>query len=118
MVVLGEFVGAGGDPPPVLEAAKGALNDIALPIGDGVKGMVVLAGWVVGDDRLAAAAPQPRPQGITVVSRIRQTPLGEQGGHQGCRNRGVPAMAGADDEPAGAAGLIDGGMDFGRAAPP
>ena len=67
---MGEFVVAGGDAAPVLEAAEGALDDIARPIGGFVEGMLALAGRVGGDDRLAAAVPQPGAERIAVVGGI------------------------------------------------
>ena len=67
---MGEFIVAGGDAAPVLKAAEGAFDDIPGPIGDFVKGMFALAGRVVGDDRLAAAAPQPGAERISVVGGI------------------------------------------------
>ena len=79
--------------------------------------MFALAGRVVGDDGLATALPQPRPEGITVVGRIRQATLGSQGGDEGRRDGHIAVMPRADEQPAGAPGRINGGMDFGRAAP-
>ncbi len=67
---MGEFIVAGGDAAPVLKAAESAFDDIPGPIGDFVKGMFALAGRVVGDDRLAAAAPQPGAERIAVVGGI------------------------------------------------
>ena len=118
MVVLGEFVVARGDAAPVLETAEGALNDIALPIRHGIERMSALPGRIVGDDRLAPAPPQPRSEGITVVGRIRQAALGSQVGDQGRRDGYIALMPRADEQPTGAPSRIDGGMEFGRAAPP
>ena len=67
---MGEFIVAGGDAAPVLKAAESAFDDIPGPIGGFVEGMFALAGRVVGDDRLAAAVPQPGAQGIAVVGGI------------------------------------------------
>ena len=75
------------------------------------------AGRIVWNDRLAAPGLQPGAQRITVVGGIGQAACRTQGGHKGSADRRVPAMARADNQPPGAAGLIDRGMDF-RGSPP
>ena len=115
---MGEFVIAGGDAAPVLESTEGALDDIPGPISDGVEGMFAFASRVVGDDRLTAAPPQQGAQRITIIGGIGQTALRGHIGHQFGPDRGVPAMARADDQPPRAAVLIDRGMDFSRAPAP
>ena len=70
------------------------------------------AGRIVWNDRLAAPGLQPGAQRITVVGGIGQTARRTQGGHKGGSDGRVPAMAQADNQPPGAAGLIDRCMDF------
>ena len=48
MVSGGKFVGAGGR-APVFKVAEGAPNDIAGAVGKPAKGMLPLAGRVVGE---------------------------------------------------------------------
>ena len=79
--------------------------------------MFAFASRVVGDDRLTAATVQQGAQGITVIGGIGQTTLRGHIGHKFSPDRGIPAMAGADDQPPGAAVLIDCGMDFGGPSP-
>ena len=61
--------------------------------------MFPFASRVVRDDRLTAAAPQQGAQRITVIGRIVQTALRGYSGHGFGADRGVPAMARADDQP-------------------
>ena len=110
---MGEFVIAGGNTPPVLEAAEGALDDIACPISDGVEGMFPFTRRVVGDDWLAATGPQSGAQRVAVVGSISQTARWPQGGHQGGSNGRVPPLPRPDNQPPGAPLLIDRRMDFG-----
>ena len=115
---MGELIVASGNAAPVLEAAESALNDIPGSIGDCVNGMLVLAGRVGGDDRLAAPVPQSGTEGVAVGGGIGQAAGRRQGGHPGQPDQDIPTRARAEDQPPGAPGLIDGGRDFGRSAPP
>jgi hypothetical protein len=90
-VVDGELVVAGGDAAPVLEAAEGALDQVAQSVGERVERMAALAGRVVGDDRQRAAGDQELPEGV------------------------VP-MAGAQREGERPALAVDDGVDLGRPA--
>lgn len=111
---MGELVVAGSDAPPVLEPTEGPLDDIPRPIGGFVEGMFPFTRRVVGDDRLAAAGPQPGAQRVAVVGSISQTARWPQGGHQSGPNGRVPPMPRPDNQPPGAAVFIDRRMDFGR----
>ncbi len=78
---MGELIVAGGNAPPVLEAAGSALNDLPGPISEFVKRMVALTGWIVGDHRVAAPVAQPSARGIAIVGGIGQTACRSQIGH-------------------------------------
>ena len=80
--------------------------------------MLALTGRIVRDDGLAAAPPQPRPEGITGVGRASQAPRRRQGGDPGRRDGLIALMPSTDEQLAGATSRIDGGMEFGRAPAP
>ena len=114
---MSELIVAGGNAPPVLEAAESAFNDIPGPLSEFVKRMFALTGWIVGDDRLAASVAQPSAQGIAIVGGIGQTASRSQLGHYGRPARGIATMARADNPPPGAPGLVNRRMGFGGPSP-
>src|SRR6185437_7529653 len=61
-----------GDASPVLEARKGALDDIPALVGLLVEWVQALAGGILFDDRCRAALEQEGPKIITVVGGIAQ----------------------------------------------
>ena len=116
-VVGGELVVAGGDPAPVLEAAKGALDQIAQAVEGGIEPVVALAGRVVGDDRQRASIDQQLTDSVAVVGSVGDAQPGRwQRFDQRRRDRQVVPLAGAQREGERPALAVDDGMDLGRPA--
>ena len=81
--------------------------------------MLALTGRIVRDDGLAAPAPQPRPEGITVVGGIGQAAFGRQLGDQGrCDGHIAPMARGGRAAGGARPAASTAAWDFGRAAPP
>jgi hypothetical protein len=98
-MVDGEPVVAGGDAAPVLEAAEGALDQVAQPAGERIERVAALAGRVVGDDRQRATGDRELPQGVAVVGGVGDAqPGGRQRFDERRRDRQVVPMAGAQRE--------------------
>ena len=98
--MLRELVIARGPAPPVFKAAAGALKDIALLLGHRIERMLALAGRGVGADGLAAAPPQPRPEGIPVGGGSGQAALRSQPSDQGRCDGSSAWVARADEQAA------------------
>jgi hypothetical protein len=112
-----EFVVAGGDASPILEAAEHALDKIALAIGVLIERMKSLAGRVVRDDRNRAAFEKKATQTIAVVGGVGgQASAWRNSGDQGCRDSNVAEMARRHFDSDGASARVDDGVDFRGAA--
>jgi hypothetical protein len=66
-VISGEFVIAGGDAPPVLEAAEHASDEVSSFAGVAVERLWALSGRVVGHDRRRALVDEEPAQAVGVV---------------------------------------------------
>ena len=115
--VGGELVVAGGDASPIFEAAEHAFDEIALAVGDLVKGMMPFAGRVVRDDRDSAALTQETTEPIAVIGRVGgQATARRNSADQNCRDADVAEMSRGYFDGDGASARIDDGVDFRGAA--
>ena len=110
---------AGGDAAEVLEAAEGALDEVAALVGGAIKGMQMLAARPVGDHGRGAASDQQAAERIAVVGAIGgECGGGGQQADQVRRDRCVAALArrnGEGDEPTQP---VDQRVQLGRRATP
>lgn len=115
--VASQLVVSGGDGAEVLEAAVGALDDVAPFVALGIKGKEALAISLVGDDGDGSAAIEQGAQMIGVVAFVTDQP--EAGGGV-VQQRGGGGDVGdiSAGQPVGArpAREIDQDVDFGGAA--
>lgn len=74
--VAGDFVVARGDATAVLETAEGELDDVALAVGDEVKGRCSPPRRHRGDDRLAAQGGQKGEHVVGVIRLVGNHPAG------------------------------------------
>jgi hypothetical protein len=115
--VGGELVVAGGDAPPILEAAEHAFDEIALAVGDLVKGMMPFAGRIVRNDRDSPALTQEAPEPIAVISRVGgQATARWNSADQSGRDADIAEMSRGHFDGDGASAPIDDGVDFRGAA--
>jgi hypothetical protein len=116
-IVGSELVVAGREAAPVLEAAEGALDQVAQPIGERIEGLAADAPRIVGNHRKRAAGDQEATEGIAVIGSIGSAEPGcGEGLEQGRRERQVVPLPGAQRERERSAAAIDNGVDFGRPA--
>jgi hypothetical protein len=114
--VSGELVVSGGDGSEILDAAIGAFDDVAPFVAFGIEEEGALAIGFVGDDGDGAAAIEQGAQMIGVIALVADQPGAGCDVAQQRRCEGdVGDVAAAQAEGERPAGMIDQGVDFGRA---
>src|SRR5580704_17337851 len=115
--VAGELVVSGGDGAEVLDAAVGALDEVAPLVALGVEGEEALAIGFVGDDGDGAAALEQDAQMVGVVGLVADQPgAGCALAQQRRRDGDIGDVAAGQAEGERPAGLVDERVDFGRAS--
>ena len=111
--VPGEFVVAGCDASPVLQAGEGPFDDVPPLVGPFVERVDVLPGWVLLYDRRRFTAFQERSESITVVGGVRQQgSSGRKRREQIGGRSNVATLAGCDREGDHTPVVIDDGVNF------
>ncbi len=93
-----------------------AFDDIAQTVGLAIERVSSFAGRIVGDDRRGTSVEKQASKGIAVVGAIGKTQGRRHGADEAGRHGRIAAMTRSDDQPSRSAVLVDGGMDFRRAA--
>ena len=108
-----ELVVTCGDAPPILEAAKAALDDIASFVGFLVVADALLAIGFARDDGLDSAFLEKGAERIGVISLVGDQ-LGDAGdqAHAGLRDHAICGIARCQDEGPWTAFFINHRMDF------
>jgi len=111
--VPGEFVVACGDASPVLERAEHALDEGAVPVGDGVEGIGPAPGCIVGNDDAGATRGDAVSQWRGIVALVGDEFLADRRvGKQIGSNGDIRDIAGTEQEGAQPAYSVADGMDL------
>ncbi len=114
--VAGELVVAGGDTAEVLQAAEGALDDVAGLVGERVEGMPVHPGDLVGNDGGGAARSQEASQVVDVVGLVAdQAAARRRRGNERGRALDVGDLAAGQEDGVRPPLAVDERVDLGRA---
>ena len=106
-----------GNTPPILETARGALDDVPAAIGDWVKRLGALAGRVVGNDGFSAACFEKATKSVAIVSGIRSAKSARrQRFKQRDGDGSVTTLSRCYSQRDWTAATIDNSMDFCRSA--
>ena len=110
------LVVARGDGAPVLQATEGALDDVALAVGDGIEGRAVGAGGHRRDDDFGSLRGQEAAQVVGVVGLVTEQALRRRDRcQQVTRAADVMGLARRQEQRVEPAVLVSERVDLGRA---